>query len=189
MSNWLKNYKREAALIGEILTHYTNLEFNWANCLGVAFSDYDKAFRCLYRIRGGSARIEVGDALMRPHYESVGLKNEYETAADAYRYATKIRNQFAHAIFYDTRTNGLRFTNVEKTAKTAAGEMTPLHPIDEKLLTLQVSFFDYTSDCLAHLEYEGLKRAGKESYVHERPAIVEKPPLHSTIRETSARGD
>lgn len=185
MSIWLTNFKTEAALIGGILTRYGDLEYDWVSCLAVAIKNPDTAFRCLFRLRGGSVRTQVGDALMRPYYEAAGLKDHYETTLGAFRYATTIRNQFAHATFYDSKTAGLFFTDMEKAAKTATGNlMFEMRHIDIPILEKHKSYMDYAADCLAYLEHEALKRAGEQSsHIYQVPKVVERPLLHNPIEE------
>ena len=71
----------------------------------------------MFRVRGETARINVGDALGRQAYDKLGLRTDFELAVSAMRYCLKIRNQYAHCNWYDDRTGRLAFVNVEDIAK------------------------------------------------------------------------
>lgn len=174
------DFPEEGVLIGRILIAYGELDFELCICLGAALRSLEAAVRTLYRLRGEDSRLQVADALMREHFHSVDLKNEYEAMLGAIRWSKSLRNQYAHChwIAYG---DGLFFTDLDKVAKTAIGQI--LHQfwnVDVPLLKRQEEFLDYTSAWLTYLRQELEKRTGQSaSNFWTTPPITEPPPLYN----------
>jgi hypothetical protein len=120
MPMMLNKFPDEARIIGRILTGYSELEYQLSMCAGLAIDNRVVAFRCLFQLRGENVRLVAADALMRSAYETIGLKDEYEACLSALRVSKSIRNQYAHAHWIGFDPEGLFFTDMEKTAKSAA---------------------------------------------------------------------
>lgn len=179
------NYQAESAIIGRILTGFGDVEYQLARCTGLAIGNFRAAFRALFRLTGGDVRLQVADALMRPAYEKIGLKNEYEAMLGAFRHLKTIRNQYAHAHFMQTEKDGLFFTDMQQPAKTSAGLLRhPMRHLDVPLLEKQEYFAIYVSDWLWFLDYEYCLRDGQiPSHDWKAPKIIDLPLLHNLPEE------
>jgi hypothetical protein len=56
-------FQGEAAIIGRLLAGYAELEIDLLNCVSVVRQDFDATLKAMFRVRGETARINVGDAL------------------------------------------------------------------------------------------------------------------------------
>lgn len=186
MSMFLREHPEEQRTVGYILTRYGDAEYQWAACAGEAINDKEVGIRSLFRLRGGSVRIQVGDAIMRPAMDKIGLKDAYDASLGAFRYSTQIRNQYAHCHWFNSgEKNGLYFSDLQKAATTSVGPLYyTLRHVDMKLLQAQSRYLDYTTDWLFFLVKEYLKKVGR-SPIHDElaPKIIEQPPLHNPIEE------
>ena len=181
----LYNFPEEQRLIGKILTTYGDMEYYLANCVGEVIGDRSSAVRTLFRLRGGNLRVQVADAICRPRFDAVGLKDRYDAALGAIRYSTKIRNQYAHCHFWNGKEAGLYFTDLEKAAATTTGSLTySMRHIDLPLLARQNDYVEYAVQWLMYLAEEYQVRVGKRT-THEMkvPQIIEQPPLHNPPEE------
>jgi hypothetical protein len=86
-------YPKEATIIGRLLAAYPELEIDLLNCVSVARRDFDAVLKAMFRARGETPRINIGDALGRQLYHQKGLGTDFEMAVGAMRYCLKIRNQ------------------------------------------------------------------------------------------------
>lgn len=185
MSIFLRHYPEEQRIVGRILTVYGDLEYQLAACLGEAINDKSAAVRSLFRLRGGNVRLQVADALLRPAMDSIGLKDSYDSTLGAYRYSTSLRNQYAHCHWFDGGKAGLFYTDLQKAATTAVGELFySMRHVDRDLLQKQSEYLDYARDWLSYLCAEFEVRAGR-STAHDwnAPKIMEQPPLHNPREE------
>jgi len=87
-------FPNEAAIIGRLLAGYAELEIDLLHCVAVAREDFDATLKAMFRIRGETSRINVGDALGRQVYDKLGLGADFQMAVSAMRYCLKIRNQY-----------------------------------------------------------------------------------------------
>src|SRR5215468_6824220 len=94
-------FQSEAAIIGRLLAGYAELEIDLLNCVSQARADFDGTLKAMFRVRGETARINVGDALGRQAYLKLGLGPDFELAVSVIRHCLKIRNQYAHRNWYD----------------------------------------------------------------------------------------
>jgi hypothetical protein len=170
-------FLQEAAIIGRLLAGYTKLELGLMNCVQVVRDDFDAVLKAMFRLRGETARIDIADALGRHFYRDRGLGTEFEIAVGAIRHCLKIRNQYAHCVWYDDKSGKLAFVNLEEIAKDNTrlrdlDSLTVLH-VDVALLNDQVQYFDYTDKILAWTNYEGRFKGGK---ISSNPVLKPRPP-------------
>jgi hypothetical protein len=177
-------FHQEAAIIGRLLAGYTTLEFGLMNCVQVVRGDFDAVLKAMFRPRSETARIDVADALGRHFYHDRGLGTEFEMAVGAIRYCLKIRNQYAHCVWYDDTSGTLAFANLEEIAETNTrlkdpdSLLTVLH-VNVALLNEQEQYFVYTDEILRWTNYEGSFKAGKiSSNPHPKPNSQKRPSLH-----------
>jgi hypothetical protein len=76
----------------------------------------DAVLKAMFRPRGETSRIDIADALGRHFYRDRGLGTEFEMGVSAVRYSLKIRNQYAHCVWYDDKSGKLAFVNLEEVA-------------------------------------------------------------------------
>jgi hypothetical protein len=176
-------FAKEGAIVGRLLAGYTTLEVGLMHCAQVVRDDFDTVLKAMFRARGETARIDIADAFGRHWYPKYTLGTEFETAIAAVRYCLKIRNQFAHCVWYDDKSGKLTFTNLEEIAKGNAylGDLKDLTTfyVDEPLLTEQEAYFVYTDEVISWVNYEGRLRAGKiDKNPQTKPKQPTQPPLH-----------
>lgn len=139
----------------------------------------------MFRQRGESRRINTADKYGREAYHKIKLGSDFEIAINSIRHCLEIRNQYAHFHWYDDNTGNLAFTNLEEIAK----EDTPLsidtletltiHHLNIPVLSDQESYFEYTDNLLAWLNYEGLRLVDKPHILQgEAPKRLEPPALY-----------
>jgi hypothetical protein len=161
----------------------TNLELGLMNCVQVVRDDFDAVLKAMFRPRGETTRINIADALGRYFYHDRGLGTEFEMAIGAIKHCLKIRNQYAHCVWYDDKSGGLAFVNVEEVATENSrlenlNSLTVLH-VDIALLTAQEQYFVYTDEMLAWINYEGRFRDGKiDINSLQKPSSPKPPNLH-----------
>ena len=176
-------FPNEAAIIGRLLAGYAELEIDLLHCVSVARGDFDAVLKAMFRARGETRRIDVGDALGRQLYHRLKLGTEFEMAIGAMRYCLRIRNQYAHCIWYDDNTGELAFTDLEEIAKENAflkdlRSLTILH-VDVPLLESQEYFFAYADKFLSWVNFEGRTRSGEfEQNRIDKPKQQKQPLLH-----------
>jgi hypothetical protein len=178
-----REFAEEAKIIGRLLAGYAELEIGLLNCVQIVRDDFDTVLKALFRIRGESNRIRVGDAFGRHTYADLGLQAEFEAGIGAMRHCVKIRNQYAHCNWYDDNSGKLAFANLEDAARLSAfvTDLRSLQPghVDVALLQEQEAFFGYTDDIFRFVNHEGRKLAGKlASNPFSMPTQIPPPPLH-----------
>jgi hypothetical protein len=185
MSVMLANFPEESKIVGSILTWYGDMEYQLMRCVGSVLDNNQAAIRCMFRLRGGNVRIQVADAIIRPSFNANGLKDQYESALGAIRGSTSIRNQYAHCHWLDGKKEGLFFTDLEKAAKSAEGDLSfGMRHIDLPLLKLQLGYVLYATQWTWYLHHEYRLRVGKSSIrTHVVPKIIPVPPLHNPIEK------
>ena len=160
-------FHEEAAIIGRLLGGYTTLELDLMNCVQIVRDDFDAIFKAMFRVRGETNRIDVADALGRHYYHDHGIGQEFEIAIGVIRSCLRIRNQYAHCVWYDDNSSKLAFVDLEQIAKTNAKlqdltSLTIFH-VDVPLLQSQEEYFAYADDLLRWTNFEGRLRAGTAS--------------------------
>jgi hypothetical protein len=178
-----RRYPKEAEIIGRLLAGYADLEITLMHCVHVVRSDLDTVLKTMFRTRGETARIRVADAFGRHHYSALKLETEFGMVLSAVQYCLKIRNKYAHCIWYDDYTGKLAFTDLEEIAEenaflTDLKSLTILH-VDVPLLDSQESYYSYADQFLSWVNFEGRTRAGelKQNPV-AKPKQQNQPPLH-----------
>jgi hypothetical protein len=160
-------YPKEASIIGRILAGYTGLELAMMNCVQVIREDFDTVLKTMFRTRSEGQRIDIADAFGRHHYHKQRLGTHFETAISSMRHCLKIRNQFAHCIWYDALLGHLTFTNLEEIAHDNKElkdlSSAPIFYVDVPLLEEQENYIFYTGKSFSWINYEGRRRAGKIS--------------------------
>ena len=176
-------FHKEAAIIGRLLAGYTTLEVGLMNCVQVVRDDFDTVLKAMFRARGETARIDIADAFGRHYYAQHTLGTEFEMAVGAVRYCLRIRNQFAHCVWYDDKSGKLALANLEEIAKGNAhvgnlNDLTIFH-VDEPLLTDQEAYFVYADKLLAWVNHEGRQQTGTiRTNPLTKPKQPAQPPLH-----------
>jgi hypothetical protein len=176
-------FTTEAAIIGKLSAGYTTLEVGLMHCVQVVRDDFDAVLKSMFRTRGETQRIDVADALGRHFYGKRGIGTEFEMAIGAVRYCLKIRNQYAHCVWYDDKSGKLAFVNLEEIAKSNKrladlSSLTTLH-VDETLLKSQEAYFVYADSLLSWLNLEGRVRHRKiKINLQEKPTPMKQPDLH-----------
>ncbi|MGE4064318.1 MAG: hypothetical protein AB7E79_13205 [Rhodospirillaceae bacterium] len=168
-------------MIGRMLLNYGELEMMLGTALGYALNNQSRtALRVLFRVTGESARLSAADALMRDYYIKNGKGAEYADMLGAFRWCTKLRNQYAHCHWADHHHAGLFFTDLSEPAKANDTFDFWFRHVDLQLLEQQKSFFDYTGDCLTHLDFEGERLHGmRPGHVFPMPSKRKRPSLHN----------
>jgi hypothetical protein len=161
----------------------TMLELDLMNCVQVVRDDLDAILKAMFRVRGETARIDIADALGRHFYDDRGLGPEFAMAIGAVRHCLKIRNQYAHCIWYDDYSGKLAFSNIEEIAKNNNARLAdvrnlPVLHVDVPTLRAQEDYFVYSDRLLAWTNYEGRLRAGKlETNTLPKPNQMKPPAL------------
>jgi hypothetical protein len=179
----MTNYHPEvAASIGRILAGYPQIEYSMVECLDAVCDDYDAVFKCLFRVRGETQRVEIADALGRHLYHEIDLGTEFEMTFGAIRHLLRTRNQYAHAHWLATET-GMSMVDMEELAKStvyAGGEgKVSLHRVTPKIVQRQEQYGDYVNSLITWLTHEASIKKGKTK-VNEfpKPKQVAQPPLY-----------
>lgn len=176
-------FSHEGVLIGRLLASYADLELSLFHCVNNTRNDFDTVYKAMFRERGESRRINMADIFGRQNYQKLGLVTQFETAISSMRYCLKIRNQFAHCLWYDDLSGLLAFANLEEITEnnktiTNLKDLT-IHHIDVPTLTLQENYFKYTDSLLKWINFEGRRIAGKLSRPQEpAPKQLDRPPRY-----------
>src|ERR1700730_13427466 len=108
-------YSDEAKIIGNLLAGYTDLEVGLLNCIQVVRTfEFDTVLKAMFRVRGETNRIKIADALGRVPYRELGLEGSFIKVIGAMNFCMKIRNQYAHCVWWDDNTKKLAFANLEE---------------------------------------------------------------------------
>ena len=101
-------------MIGRMVIEYGELEWDFCLLVATILQDNDSAIKAMYRSRGESQRISVGDALARNRIADARVRAQYSQTVADMRECLKIRNQYAHTNWVRTASHGLAFVNVEE---------------------------------------------------------------------------
>jgi hypothetical protein len=182
LSPFLK-FPDEAAIIGRLSAGYTTLEVGLMHCVQVVRNDFDAVLKAMFRVRGEASRIDIADALGRQFYEDRELGTEFAMAIGAVQHCRKIRNQYAHCVWYDDRSGKLAFVNVEEIAKDNARLLNLLgltvRYVDVPILQAQEEYFVYADELLSWTNQEGRLRDRKAKLNPLiKPNQIAQPALH-----------
>lgn len=160
----------EAAIIGQLIAAFGEIEFMLGMCLGEALSDRDAALRGMFRLLSDRGRIDMADALARPAYQRVGLSAEFDATMRTIRNCRSFRNQYAHGHYGDWHNHpGLFFTNSTEAADSQDSFENQWRHVDIDLLILQEGYFLLATQRLQYLEWEYQFRSGKKTQAHGLP--------------------
>lgn len=151
------HYKREGEIIGRIVIEYGEMEWDFCLLVAAIIDDLDPALKAMYRSRGETQRIDVGDALARNRLSPGKLRTIYEETVAHMRVCLKIRNQYAHTNWVETASDGLAFLNIEEVAKSDAKADTAnldLYGLNMGILEDQQRFFVGVFQNLRYLNME-----------------------------------
>ena len=176
-------FRNEGVIIGRLLAAYADLELTLFHCVNVAREDFDTVYKAMFKERGETRRINMAEIFGRQNYHKLGLGTHFEMAISSIRYCLKIRNQYAHCIWWDDYSGFLAFANLEKIAENnrVVNDLEDLTTryIDVATLVKQEQYFEYTDSFLAWVNFEGRRVAGKPSTPqHPAPKQLEQPPLY-----------
>lgn len=150
----------EGQAVGRILTGYSNLEVGLMHCVQMGLGgDFDTVLKAMFKKRGETLRINEAERLGFLAYNAKGLGADFRTAITALRYCLKIRNQYAHWVWWDDNTGKLAFANLEELSKRKRkvpnlDKLRAFH-VDMALLAKQEDYFVYVDRLLGWVNYEG----------------------------------
>jgi hypothetical protein len=112
-----RNFPAEAAAVGRLLAGYADLEISLMHCVQMARGgDLDTVLKAMFGKRGETQRINTGDKLGKPAYDSLGLGSRFSRAINDMKFRLSIRNCYAHSLWHDDNTGYLGFVNLEELA-------------------------------------------------------------------------
>jgi len=145
--------------------------------------DFNTVLKAMFKKRGETLRINEAEKLGLPSYQARGLEAEFRSAIKALRYCLKIRNQYAHWVWWDDNTGKLAFANLEDLSKRKRrvpnlDKLKAFH-VDMTLLAEQEAYFVYADRILGWVNYEGrliarqlnMNPLGKKPRAPKRPAL------------------
>lgn len=112
----LQRFEREAIMIGQLQTGYSELEYQLCMCAGMGGGDVEKAITELFSRRSETRRVRNAEGLGGAAYAAAGLGQEFDSAIEDILLCVSIRNQYAHCIWHDDRTGRLAFAHMEEIA-------------------------------------------------------------------------
>ncbi|MEA2753936.1 MAG: hypothetical protein QOJ54_225, partial [Aliidongia sp.] len=95
-------FPAEGAILGTLLTSYTDIEYQLCLCAGMGGGDVRKAITDIFSRRGETRRVEIANRFGSAGYSNVGLGAEFDEAIDDVFWCLKIRNRYAHCIWHDS---------------------------------------------------------------------------------------
>jgi hypothetical protein len=173
------NYPNEGTIIRNLLAGYTDLEVGLLRCIQVVRSgDFDAVLKAMFRVRGETNRVRIADALGRNPYRDLGLEDAFVRSIRTMEYCVKIRNQYAHCIWWADNTGKLAFANLEEVANMDAFASDLKHlssyHVDVPLLEAQETFYIYADELMNWMDCEARHRAGKlRNSPGPEPTLVE----------------
>jgi len=176
-------FPEETAILGRILAGYTELEFSLLCCIEAAHGDLDTPLKIMFRTRGETQRLEIGDAIGRKKFHELSINTDFEMAIGAMHHCLKIRNQYSHCHWY-LSAKTLIFVDLEEAAKkhTAITVTTSFttHVLTLELLKQQEAYFDYAAGYLYWLDQEAnAKRGTIKKNDYPKPKQLARPPLYT----------
>jgi hypothetical protein len=147
-------HRDEAEIIGRLLVGYGELEFMLAICAGKALGDDSLALRTIFRLRSEASRIDTADSILHEPCTNAKLAGEYAETLGAIRWCNSVRNLYAHCHWNDFPGSSLYLTNLQVAAEKSGTFIYVWTPVILDLLHQQEDYFDYTLNCLWHLDQE-----------------------------------
>ena len=178
-----ERFKPEGSIIGRLLTGYGELEFEMCRCIEAVTTDLDAAIRSLFQIWNAQDRITKTANLVSSQYVNAGLGAMFATAVADIDWCRLIRNQYAHCNWYDTKSEGIMFYNLEELSRQPDKIIfvtSQRHGLPLDLLQHQEEFFKNVQKCFWHLYSEYCAWAGRPTTPHwPLPAVVARPRKHN----------
>lgn len=177
-----EKFPQEGQLIGQMLTGYADIEIAVLHCVQHVREDFDTVLKAMFRTRGETQRLDIADAFGRQEAMRIGLGTEFCMGMGAARHCLKIRNQYAHCVWWDDWTGKLAFANLEEIAlknELVGGlrELTAFH-VDVPLLQEQLRYYSHADRMLAWVNYETRFRYGRlANNPAEKPKTLKRPNL------------
>jgi len=159
-------FVQEGQAVGRILHGYINLEVGLMHCVQMGLGgDFDTLLKKMFKKRGETLRINEAERLGLPAYQPHGLANDFRKAIIALRRCLKIRNQYAHWVWWDDHSGKLAFANLADLSKRKGrvpnlDKLKAFH-LDMQLLNQQEAYFTYVDHFVGWINYEGRFRAKK----------------------------
>jgi hypothetical protein len=180
-----KRFSAEGAAVGRLLGGYSTIELDLLHCVQVVRGgDFDTVLKKMFHKPGETRRIKEAEKLGHADYQRLNLAGDFQKAIRVVRYCLKIRNQYAHWIWWDDLSGKLAFANLQDLAKRKrpVRDLTKLraHHVDAPLLDAQEDYFVYAVEYLAWINYEGRDRDGKLK--GGNPLIKPKPVRRPKLR-------
>ena len=160
-----RKFHVEAAIIGQLVIGYGELELDLCNCVAMGISNVNKTVKAMFGTRSETKRINIAETLARQPYKDLALGDWFDEAIIGMRYCVQIRNQYAHRNFYENSLGKLAFVNLEELAK--RNEIVndylslAIRYVTPTLLEEQEQYFVYVRGTIGFLNYEGRFRSGK----------------------------
>lgn len=174
-------YPQEAALIGKLVTGYGELEYILALTVRWIINDQDVAIRWLYKSRGESQRISTAEALTYHVLRRHRHEATFAEAINGMRHCLAIRNQYAHATWVDSVSQGLKFTSMEGVVHqdgTASPSKLRMRRVSEAHLVRQEAYFVYVQHQFEFINFEFQHEGGHISIQPcGAPSKVSRPNL------------
>jgi hypothetical protein len=179
-----KKFSGEDATVGRLLAGYSNIEVGLLHCVQIALGgDLDTVLKKMFRTRGEARRISEAEKLGHPNYHRLRLAADFQKVIRVVRYCVKIRNQYAHWVWWDDYSGKLAFADLEELAqrKRPVRDLLKLraYHVDAALLDAQEAYFVYADEYLTWINYEGRFRDGKSK---SNPLIKPKPVQRPRLR-------
>jgi hypothetical protein len=181
---WPHRFVKEGQAVGRILTGYSDLEVGLMHCVQMGLGgDFDTVLKAMFKKRGETLRINEAERLGSPAYDARGLGAEFRKALTALRYCLKIRNQYAHWVWWDDNTGKLAFANLEDLSKRKRKvpnlDKLKAYHMDIALLTKQEAYFVYVDHLLGWVNYEGRLIAEQLNInpLGKKPSPPRRPPM------------
>jgi len=177
-------YPREAAIIGQLVSGYGELEFDLAYAVRWIIDDEDTAFKVMFRGPGEMQRILMADALARGKIADTKQKTIFEQTLASMHVCRKIRNQYAHCHWMDSVGGGLKFIQLEEIAEQHAPVVISTikqYGADASLLSQQQAYFLHTQRRWHYLALEFQARRGviASNPIAVAPRTMRTPKMHN----------
>lgn len=164
-----------------MLTAYAVLEIDLMHCVNAVIHDEDRVLKGMFGIRGEKRRIDFARDFGRDAFARIGIRGDFDQAIEAMDYCRKIRNQYAHCVWWDDNTAQLAFRAVEELAQQEdpvhLRDLVPTH-VNVELLSHQLRYFEYADACFIWLIRDSRERQNLPFHpgVH-RPDAFPRPAL------------
>lgn len=186
LTNLLRARPDEMAMIGLLLTGYSELEVGLMHTVMAARMEFDAPYKAMYRIRGEEQRIKIADGLARHALLALNenLGNQFAIAVAAMQYCRQIRNQYAHCQWWDGENERVNFIALEEAAKEnrlfQSFTKIDIRSVTLSLLESQKEYFEYVQKMFQWIVHQArvLNKLDKVSPFPSCPKPLERPDLY-----------